>query len=58
MIALCAHCLAAGWTDRAYLGERQPLGDPRVTHGCCAFHVAQYYRELEALRRRREEAGR
>lgn len=57
MIALCAHCLAAGWTDRAFLGERAPLDDPRVTHGCCDFHVRQYYIELAALRRRKEGAS-
>ena len=44
MRAICAWCRAAG--RPADLGEREPLDDPRETHGLCQPHLAQLLAEV------------
>jgi hypothetical protein len=36
MKVVCAYCASEG--KPALMGEREPLDDPRVTHGICAAH--------------------
>lgn len=39
MIVLCAWCLKEG--APALIGEKEPRGDRSLTHGLCAYHLAQ-----------------
>lgn len=51
MIALCSWCLRDG--RPALLGEREPIGDPGITHGICAEHEAAWRAQVEALHAQR-----
>mgnify|MGYP001610294211 CR=1 FL=1 len=46
MIVLCAWCQAEGQPAR--LGEKEPLADPRETHGICAAHLEQIKQDVKA----------
>ena len=54
MIAVCAWCERAG--QPAVLGEREPLDDPRVTHGMCETHDAEYRAAADRLHAERRAA--
>ncbi len=47
MRAICAWCRADG--RPADLGEREPLDDPRETHGLCQRHLTQLLAGLPSL---------
>jgi len=47
---ICAWCLKEG--KPALMGEREPLDDPRESHGICEEHRFQIEEELEALKKK------
>ncbi len=49
MKVLCTYCEMEG--KPALIEEKEPLGDPMITHGICVEHRRQLYREMEVLRR-------
>lgn len=52
MKVMCAHCANEG--PPALLREKEPLEDPRVTHGVCAEHqrrLAPSAREMRSASR-------
>lgn len=48
MKVLCTHCEMEG--KAALIEELEPIGDPTITHGICADHRRQLYKEMEVIR--------
>ena len=55
MKVLCTYCEMEG--RPALIEEKEPLGDPMITHGICAEHRRQLYREMEVMRRKLAAPG-
>jgi len=47
MKVLCIYCVKAG--EPALIREKEPLDDPKITHGICRRHQVQLHQELQAL---------
>jgi len=47
MKVICMYCVKAG--EPALIREKEPLDDPRVTHGVCPRHQVQLHKDLSAL---------
>ncbi len=45
MKVVCVYCATEG--KPALIGEKEPLDDPRVTHGICAEHQRRLARAAE-----------
>ncbi len=46
MLVACAWCIRDN--RPAFMREVPPFTDGRVSHGCCAWHAAQWYEQLKA----------
>ncbi len=55
MKVLCTYCEMEG--RPALIEEKEPRGDAMITHGICAKHRRQLYREMEVLRRKLAAPG-
>ena len=47
MKVICIYCVKAG--EPALIREKEPLDDPKITHGICRRHQVQLHQELQAL---------
>ncbi|HSD50479.1 MAG TPA: PilZ domain-containing protein [Candidatus Methylomirabilis sp.] len=47
MKVICMYCVKAG--EPALIREKEPLDDPRITHGICHRHLVQLHKDMQAL---------
>lgn len=47
MKVICMYCLKAG--EPPLIREKEPLDDPRITHGICLRHQVQLHKDMQAL---------
>lgn len=47
MKVICMYCVKAG--EPPLIREKEPLDDPRITHGVCPRHQGQLHKDMQAL---------